>query len=111
MNGSTTNENQTERNQTKYERVLLPSDLLWSVLVLSGLVGLHGRTFRLNRLQVTEELALSLAEMSFASAFWLLFFVPHTEKWPPNVERKVGEGGSGGEAGGGGGVGRGVPAD
>lgn len=43
-----------------------------------------------NRVQVAEELILALAEMQFVAAYWLLYLVPHTQKWPSNVERHVG---------------------
>lgn len=43
-------------------------------------------------MQVAEELALSLAEMQFVCAYWLLYLVPHTQKWPANVERHVSRG-------------------
>lgn len=46
------------------------------------MVGIH-------RVQVAEELALSVAEMSFLVSYWLIHFVPETTKWPANVERKV----------------------
>ena len=36
----------------------------------------------MSRVQVAEELALSLAEMAFVAAYWLLYFVPETEQWP-----------------------------
>lgn len=42
-----------------------------------------------SRVQVAEELALALAEMQFVCAYWLLYLVPHTQKWPANVERNV----------------------
>lgn len=40
-------------------------------------------------MQVAEVLAVELAHMQFVCAYWLLYLVPHTQKWPANVERTV----------------------
>ena len=38
---------------------------------------------------MAEVLATELAHMQFVCAYWLLYLVPHTQKWPASVERSV----------------------
>eukprot|EP00903_Cladosiphon_okamuranus_P012867 g12018.t1 len=50
-----------------------------------------GRKGKDQRVQVSEQLAKELANMQFVCSYWLLYLVPHTQKWPTNVERNARE--------------------
>ncbi|CAN0216292.1 unnamed protein product, partial [Ectocarpus sp. 12 AP-2014] len=72
----------------RVSRALHPSMAVAAIVAKRIARGKKGRD---QRVQVAEELALSLAEMQFVCAYWLLYLVPHTQKWPANVERHARE--------------------
>ncbi|CAN0548419.1 unnamed protein product, partial [Ectocarpus sp. 12 AP-2014] len=79
----------------RVSRALHPSMAVAAIVAKRIARGKKGRDQRVQvaetRVQVAEALALSLAEMQFVCAYWLLYLVPHTQKWPANVERHARE--------------------